>query len=94
MAADGSGTGRGYNRRVIKLSVDFEHPSRLWWESGGQDLWDGLTGGFEENAVVLDDDVAASWLAEAARIAGWDGGPAFAPHPIAAQPLADDDPDA
>jgi hypothetical protein len=80
--------------RVIKLSVDFEHPSRRWWESGGQELWEGLTAGFEETSVVIDDDVASSWLAEAARISGWDDGPPFAPHPIAVQALADDDPDA
>src|SRR5690606_40704301 len=50
---------------VVKLSIDFEHPSRVWWEAGGQALWDALTGGFEETSVVVDDDVAASWLAEA-----------------------------
>jgi hypothetical protein len=77
-----------------RLSVDFEHASRLWWESGGQELWDGITSGFDECAVTLDDDVADSWLAEAARIAGWSDGPEFARHPIAAQQLADDDPDA
>jgi len=81
-------------RPVVKLSVDFEHASRVWWEAGGRDLWEGLTGGFDESSVVLDDDVASSWLAEAARLPGWSDGPEFAPHPIAAQALADDDPDA
>jgi len=102
MAGDGTPLGRRYNAAardpwspaVVKLSIDFEHPSRVWWEAGGQALWDALTGGFEETSVVVDDDVAASWLAEAARLPGWDGGPDFAPHPIAAQTLADDDPDA
>jgi hypothetical protein len=94
MPADGSASERRYNAAVVKLSVDFEHPSRLWWESGGQELWDGLTGGFEENSVVLDEDLAASWLAEAARVPGWTGGPEFAPHPITSHELADDDPDA
>lgn len=77
-----------------KLSIDYEHPSRVWWDAGGLHLWEGLTGGFDESSVVLDDDVAESWLAEASRIPGWDGGPDFAPHPIAVQQLADDDPDA
>lgn len=27
---------------MVKLSVDFEHVSRTWWEAGGQDLWEGL----------------------------------------------------
>jgi hypothetical protein len=44
--------------------------------------------------VVVDDAVAESWLAEARRVPGWSAGPEFAPNPIAAQPIADDDPDA
>jgi hypothetical protein len=79
---------------VVKLSVDFEHSSQQWWDSGGRELWEGLTSGFDETSVVLDDDVANSWLAEASRIPGWHGGPDFAPHPIALQSLAADDPDA
>jgi len=79
---------------MIRLSVDYEHPSRVWWESGGRELWEGITSGFDESAVVLDDDVAASWLEEAARLPGWNDGPPFAPHPIAATAIADDDPDA
>jgi len=75
---------------LIKLSVDFEHPSREWWESGGQELWDGVTGDGESSAV-LDDDVAESWLREARKIPGWDGGPDYAPHPIAASAVAEDD---
>ena len=75
---------------MIKLSVDFEHPSREWWESGGQELWDGVTGDGESSAV-LDDDVAESWLREARKIPGWDGGPDYAPHPIAASAVAEDD---
>lgn len=78
---------------MVKLSVDFEHGSRTWWQAGGQELWEGLTGGFEESSVVVDDDVARSWLAEAAQLSGWSDGPAFAPHPIAAQTLAEDDPE-
>jgi hypothetical protein len=79
---------------MIKLSVDFEHPSQEWWEAGGRELWNGITSGFDETSVVVDDAVAESWLAEARRVPGWSAGPEFAPNPIAAQPIADDDPDA
>jgi hypothetical protein len=79
---------------MLKLSVDFEHPSRTWWESGGQELWDGVTEGFGETSVILEDHLAESWLAEARRIPGWEGGPEWAPHPIGVSPVADDDPEA
>jgi hypothetical protein len=79
---------------MTKLSVDFEHPSRTWWESGGQELWEGIIEELGASSVVLDDDIAQSWLAQAANVPGWDAGPEFAPHPIAARALADDDPDA
>lgn len=78
---------------MVKLQIDFEHPSRTWWEAGGQDLWDGIVEEPGASSVVLDDDLAASWLAQASRLEGWDGGPEFAPHPIASSVLADDDPD-
>lgn len=76
---------------MIRLSVDFEHPSRAWWEAGGQDLWDAVAHGFDGSSVVLDDDVAASWLAEAAKLDGWGGGPDYAPHPIRTSPVEDDE---
>ena len=40
---------------MIRLSVDFEHSSRTWWEQGGQELWDGISAGFGESVVVLDE---------------------------------------
>ncbi len=76
---------------VVRISVDFEHPSRAWWENGGQELWDGITEGFEETKVVLDDDLAASWLAAAKRIPGWDAGPDYAPHPFTQAPVDPDE---
>ena len=79
---------------MTKLSVDFEHPSRQWWEAGGQELWDGIIEEAGASSVVVDDDIAQSWLAHARGIAGWDVGPEFAPNPIAARTLAEDDPDA
>jgi hypothetical protein len=67
---------------VVKLAIDYEHSSRLWWESGGQ------------GSVVLDEDLASSWLAAAGAIPGWSDGPDYAPHPVAVQALAADDPEA
>jgi hypothetical protein len=78
---------------MVKLAIDYEHPSRLWWESGGQSLWDDILDGFGGNSVVLDDHVAESWLAEARRIPGWDDGPEYAPHPIQAAPADEEDMD-
>ncbi len=75
---------------MTRLSVDFEHSSREWWEHGGQELWDGIGEDFEENAIVLDDTLAESWLAEARKITGWDAGPEYAPHPIIAAPADED----
>lgn len=78
---------------MVRLSVDFEHDSRQWWDSGGTELWEAITGGDGANAVVLDDSLAESWIAQARTVAGWDAGHEFAPHPIAMQAVADDDPD-
>lgn len=77
---------------VVRISVDFEHRSRTWWESGGQQLWDGLADGFDGSSVVVDEDIAASWIAAARRIAGWDDGPDYAPHPISVRSVAEDEP--
>ncbi len=78
---------------MVRLSVDFEHPSRTWWESGGQELWDGITEGFDGSSVVLDEALAESWLAEARKLPGWDDGPDYAPHPVGVRPLAEDEVD-
>ena len=79
---------------MVKLQIDFEHSSRTWWEAGGQDLWDGIVEEAGASSVVVDEDLAASWLAQASALAGWNDGPEFAPHPIASRALADDDPEA
>ena len=47
---------------LTRLAVDFEHSDRTWWEAGGRALWEAITEGFGENAVVLDAEVAKSWL--------------------------------
>ncbi len=76
---------------MVRLSVDFECPARSWWEQGGQELWDGIAEGFDGSSVVLDESIAKSWLAEAGKLPGWDEGPDYAPHPIRASPVADDE---
>ncbi len=78
---------------VVRLAVDFEHSSRTWWEAGGQDLWDGITEGFDGSQVVVDDDLAKSWLGAASAIEGWNEGPEYAPHPITQSTLAEDEPE-
>ena len=74
-----------------RLSVDFEFPSKTWWESGGRELWQGIAEGFDGGSVVVDDDLAESWLAEARRIPGWDDGHEFAPHPISLSDVGEDE---
>ena len=76
---------------MVRLAIDFEHASRTWWEKGGQDLWDGITEGFDGSSVVLDDSIAASWLERARQIPGWDGGPEYAPHPVTASTVNEDE---
>jgi hypothetical protein len=76
---------------MVRLSIDFEFPSRAWWENGGQKLWDGIAEGFDGSQLVVDADLAASWLAQAQAIAGWDAGSEYSPHPIRLTQLEEDD---
>ncbi len=78
---------------MVRLAIDYEHASRTWWESGGQELWDGIQDGSGSNAVLVDPGIAESWLAEARKLPGWDDGPEYAPHPIRHETVEDDDPD-
>jgi hypothetical protein len=73
-----------------RLGIDFEHSSRKWWESGGRELWEAIAEDFDQSSVVVDDHVAASWMAAAAAIAGWGDGPDYAPHPIRMSDVAAD----
>ena len=75
-----------------RLSIDYEHASRSWWRNGGSELWEGLTGDPEAGQVVLEESIAASWLAQAERIPGWSAGPDFAPHPVVREEVPDDEP--
>jgi len=74
-----------------KLQIDHEFPSRTWWRSGGQALWDAISDG--AGGVVVEDDLAASWLEQASRLPGWSDGHEYAPHPIACLPVGADDAD-
>lgn len=67
---------------MVRLAIDFENPASEWWENGGRDLWESVVEGFDNNAVVLDRSLAESWLAQAAQVPGWEGGPDHSPHPI------------
>ena len=48
---------------MVRLAIDFEFPSREWWENGGQQLWEALAESADAAKVIVDDDLAASWLA-------------------------------
>ena len=74
---------------LVKLAIDYEFASQVWWKQGGQELWDAVNDGAP--AVLLDADLAGSWLAQAAALPGWDEGPDYAPHPIAATPVDEED---
>jgi hypothetical protein len=76
---------------MVRLAIDFEFPSRLWWESGGQDLWDALCEGFDGSGVLVDEDLAKSWLDQARSIEGWDSGTDYAPHPVRLEAVDEDD---
>lgn len=74
-----------------KLAIDFECPSRTWWESGGQDLWDAVAEGFDGSSVLVDDNLADSWLEQARAIPGWAEGHEYAPHPVRADEVDPED---
>jgi hypothetical protein len=76
-----------------KLAIDFEFASRIWWESGGQELWEAVTEGFDGSGVLVDDDLAGSWLRQAEAIEGWSDGSEYAPHPVRLQDVDEDDVD-
>jgi hypothetical protein len=76
---------------LMRLSIDFEHPSRTWWDSGGRELWEGVAEHPDAASVALEDSIARSWLAQAGRIAGWDAGPEFAPHPVRWEPISEEE---
>jgi len=76
---------------LVKLAIDFECPAPLWWKSGGRALWETLLESFDNSSVVVEESIARSWLAQAARIPGWEGGPEYAPCPVLLKPIEEDE---
>jgi hypothetical protein len=76
---------------VVRLTIDFENPGTEWWESGGRDMWESILEGFDNNSAVLDRSLAESWVAQASRLPGWDGGPEHSPHPIRIDDVDEDE---
>ena len=79
------------NESMVRLVIDFENPATQWWEQGGRDLWESIVEGFENNGVLLEQTLAESWLAQAATIPGWEGGPEHSPHPVRMEPVDEDE---
>lgn len=67
---------------LMRLAIDFENAARNWWAGGGQELWESIAEGFDNNDVVLEESLARSWLQRAERIEGWAEGPPYAPNPV------------
>ena len=78
-------------RGMVRLAIDFENPASEWWQGGGRELWEALLESFDRNDVVVDEHLALSWLAEAARLPGWDDGPDYAPHPVRIKAINEDE---
>ena len=76
---------------LVRLAIDFENATTTWWESGGKALWESIVEGFDNNAVLLEESLAHSWLVEARRVPGWDDGPEYAPHPIRLEAVDEDE---
>ena len=76
---------------MVRLAVDFENTNKEWWEAGGRDLWEGMLEGFDNHSVLLERSIAESWLAQAAMLTGWSGGPDHSPHPIRMVDIDDDE---
>ena len=76
---------------MVRLSMDFEFTSRIRWDSGGQQLWDGIAEGFDGSAVVLEESLAESWLIQDRQIPGWDDGHDYAPHPVGLLEIDEDE---
>jgi len=67
---------------LVRLGIDYENSSPIWWESGGLELWESIAESPDAPSIVVDDAIADSWLAEASHLPGWNDGPDYAPHPI------------
>lgn len=73
----------GYRWRI---SVDKENNAECWWDNGGRELWEKVTG--SKNAESKDFELlpAMLFLRSAAKIPGFFGGPEHAPNPVVINP--------
>ncbi len=76
---------------MIKIAIDFECPAKEWWENGGRELWESLVEGFDNSSVLLDEPIAASVMAQAAQLPGWQSGHEHAPHPLRLEEVDEDE---
>jgi hypothetical protein len=76
---------------MIRITIDFECEADEWWENGGRVLWESLVEGFDNNAVLLDDALAASVMEQAAGLPGWSGGHEYAKHPLRLEEVDEDE---
>jgi len=76
---------------LVRLAIDFENTTKSWWDDGGRELWEGLAEAPDASQVVVDAELARSWLEQARAIPGWDDGPEFAPNPVCLREVADDE---
>lgn len=76
---------------LVKLGIDYEHSSRVWWDAGGLELWESIAEAPDAPSIVVDDAIADSWLTEASRLPGWNDGPEYAPHPITRSEVDEDE---
>lgn len=74
-----------------RLKVDFEFTSKIWWTNGGEDLWNGISEGFDGSEIVIEESLAQSWISEARSIPGWDDGSDYAPNPVALADVNEDE---
>ena len=68
---------------MVRLAIDFENPEpRVVGIGRARTSGMPLIEGFDNNDALVDRSIADSWLAEAAKLPGWHGGPEFstAPH--------------
>jgi hypothetical protein len=79
---------------LVRLAIDFENTCDHWWEAGGRELWEGVAESPDASSVVVDAALARSWIVQASELPGWSDGPEFAPHPVRALDVPDDEPDA
>ena len=75
---------------MVRLKIDFEFSSRVWWKNGGQALWNGIAEVFDDNSILVEENIASSWLAKAKFIEGWNEGTDYAPHPVVVVDAGDD----